>query len=254
MRVQTPFRSFSVRQIAGNRPDENEDAMPRGAIPHPRTGGTDAAGAPGHRRRRHRGGVLQGVGQYPGGPVRGCTNRMDLDGPYRKIALDRVAGTVPGGSGAKGLQRRRHSRGTAAPRSGPAPWRPSWGSTSRSGPGVPNSGGTRWRWATAACSSSGRVVSTPPFPVDDPADFSNTPHLICSNPDAAMEKRPESYRRDGRFRKGDLFILATDAVACWDLTHHRLEEDPWTAVAELCYGPPEPSSALGRRASGPITA
>ena len=71
------------------------------------------------------------------------------------------------------------------------------------------------------------------FPIDDPNDFGNTPHLLCSNP--ATDVATENIRTSqGICQRGDLIILATDAVACWALSQRRRGHDPWTDLAGLC--------------------
>lgn len=76
------------------------------------------------------------------------------------------------------------------------------------------------------------------FPIDDPGDFNNTPHLVSSNPSAGIgEDRVKQL--EGRCRKGDLVILATDAVACWALARHRQRTDPWSELAGICRRPLE---------------
>ena len=76
------------------------------------------------------------------------------------------------------------------------------------------------------------------FPVDDPGDFNNTPHLVSSNPSAGIgEDRIKQL--EGWCRKGDLVILATDAVACWALNRHRQRADPWSELAGICRRPLE---------------
>ena len=74
------------------------------------------------------------------------------------------------------------------------------------------------------------------FPVDDPGEFGNTPPLVCSNPSIGSGYE-QFQQRGGCCRRGDLFILATDAVACWALTQHRQGADPWSAIAELLQDP-----------------
>ena len=228
MRVQTP-RSFSFAK-AGNRPDENEDAI-RYAIPQS-TGCTDpparlavADGATEAAFSREWANIL--VDQFVD------AEPMDMTG-LSEEALDRWLEPCREEWRA-GLQRRDIPwHGRAKVKAGAM--------ATFLGVNLRSSGAELW-WDALAMGDcclfivrQGRLHTA--FPVDDPGDFNNTPHLLCSNPDTAMGGH-QSLRRDGRFRKGDLFILATDAVACWALTQHRLEEDPWTTLAELCYGPPE---------------
>ena len=71
------------------------------------------------------------------------------------------------------------------------------------------------------------------FPLEDAAQFNNTPALICSNP-GNNRRLPEAVRRtQGECAPGDLFILASDALACWILESHAAGEKPWEQLAAL---------------------
>lgn len=75
------------------------------------------------------------------------------------------------------------------------------------------------------------------FPLEDAAEFDNTPALICSDAASAAPTWDGVSRRDGECRAGDLFILASDALSCWFLTRTDAGQRPWEAPAAL--GPPE---------------
>ncbi len=74
---------------------------------------------------------------------------------------------------------------------------------------------TGWAWRAVAVGDSclfhvrGAVIRAA-FPVDKPAGFGNAPALV---PSAADARCPEPEWLAGRAEPGDLFLLATDAVA-----------------------------------------
>lgn len=62
------------------------------------------------------------------------------------------------------------------------------------------------------------------WPVDDPATFTHRPDLLNSRSSKAS---PAPDMHHGRWRRGDVFILATDAVAAWLLdASPDLPDDP----------------------------
>ena len=71
------------------------------------------------------------------------------------------------------------------------------------------------------------------FPLDDAAQFDNEPQLLCSNPD--NDKRAEDAPRQdgGNCEVGDLFLLASDALAAWFLAQSADGERPWDTLAAL---------------------
>ena len=71
------------------------------------------------------------------------------------------------------------------------------------------------------------------FPLEDAAEFDNTPALVCSNPDNAGELWEGVRRRSGECAAGDLFILASDALACWFLARNAAGEKPWETLLAL---------------------
>ena len=75
------------------------------------------------------------------------------------------------------------------------------------------------------------------FPLDDAAQFDNNPALICSNPDNAGDLWEGVRKHGGECEAGDLFILATDALACWFLAQNAAGEKPWETL--LALGPAE---------------
>ena len=89
------------------------------------------------------------------------------------------------------------------------------------------------------------------FPVDDPAQFGNTPSLLGSNA-ANSVWTGQMQRKTGECRRGDLVVLATDAVACWVLAQERRRDDPWSTLRELCRERPDHREGwvVDRRADG----
>ena len=95
----------------------------------------------------------------------------------------------------------------------------------------------------------GRLLTS--FPIDDPTEFGNTPSLLCSNP-VNSAWTGQIQRKTGECRRGDLVVLATDAVACWALTQERRHDDPWSTLRELCREGPDDREGwvADRRADG----
>ena len=71
------------------------------------------------------------------------------------------------------------------------------------------------------------------FPLEDAAQFDNSPALVCSNPDNAGEPWEYVHRIDGECVAGDSFILASDALACWFLGRNAEGEKPWETLLAL---------------------
>ena len=71
------------------------------------------------------------------------------------------------------------------------------------------------------------------FPLEDAAQFDNTPALVCSNPDNAEDMWKGVRQDSGECAAGDLVILATDALACWLLAQNAAGEKPWETLLAL---------------------
>ena len=71
------------------------------------------------------------------------------------------------------------------------------------------------------------------FPLDDATQFDNSPLLVCSNPDNAGELWDGVSLNSGECAVGDLFILASDALACWFLARDAAGEKPWQSLEAL---------------------
>ena len=223
MRVQ-PYRWFSVEKL-GNRSTENEDAC-RAAIPEP----TDC------RRGPVRLAIADGAteaafsGEWANLLVHRFVDREPLDlndpspetraawlEPCRKEWDERVR------------QRNIPWHGRAKVRAGAA-------ATFLGVNLQADASGALWWKAVAVGDSCLFIVRDEclhdAFPVADPNDFGDTPHLIYSN--SATEVATGHIRTSaGMCQRGDLIILATDAVACWALTQDRQGRDPWSTLAGL---------------------
>ncbi len=71
------------------------------------------------------------------------------------------------------------------------------------------------------------------FPLEDAAEFDNTPALVCSNPDNAVDMWEGVRLHSGECVAGDLIILATDALACWLLAQDAAGEKSWETLLAL---------------------
>ena len=71
------------------------------------------------------------------------------------------------------------------------------------------------------------------FPLEDPAQFNNTPALICSNPANNRRLGEQVRQSQGEWAPGDLFIMASDALACWILERDAAGGKPWETLLAL---------------------
>ncbi len=71
------------------------------------------------------------------------------------------------------------------------------------------------------------------FPLENAAQFDNSPALVGSNPDHTRELREDVHRIEGECAAGDSFILASDALACWFLGRNARGEQPWDELLAL---------------------
>ncbi len=226
MKVQ-PYRSFSVAKL-GNGPDENEDAC-RVAIPEP----ADC------RERPARLAIADGA------------TEAAFSREWANLLVDRFVDQEP-------LDPQNPSEATLA--AWLEPCRTEWNESVRRrsipwhgrakvragamatflGVNLQGNAGGELRWKAVAVGDCCLFVVREgclhtAFPVDDPSDFGNTPHLLCSNPDSDLATGHISTS-GGICQRGDVIILATDAVACWALTQRRRGADPWSALAGLHNG------------------
>ena len=68
------------------------------------------------------------------------------------------------------------------------------------------------------------------FPLDDAAQFDNNPALVCSNPANAGGLWDAVRFHEGECAPGDVFVLATDALACWFLAQAADGAKPWQTL------------------------
>ena len=71
------------------------------------------------------------------------------------------------------------------------------------------------------------------FPLGDPEQFNNTPELICSNPANNRELFEQVRLASGKCERGDLLLLASDALACWMVERSQGGERPWETLLAL---------------------
>ena len=104
--------------------------------------------------------------------------------------------------------------------------------------GAAPDGGGRLLWQALAVGDSclftvGQDTLRLSFPLDDAAQFDNNPALLCSNPDNAAGMWDAVRLHEGECAPGDVFILATDAIAGWFLAMHAAGEKPWQTLDAL---------------------
>jgi hypothetical protein len=77
------------------------------------------------------------------------------------------------------------------------------------------------------CNGKGLIQS---FPISEPEKFNNRPDLIASNPlyNQGFSKKLKSV--EGDWVQGDIFILATDALAKWFLVECKKGLNPWEVL------------------------
>jgi hypothetical protein len=87
------------------------------------------------------------------------------------------------------------------------------------------------------------------FPIDDPTVFSNSPDLAASRPGDLSLVTQRILHRRGAWRSGDVFYLATDALAQWFLAAVSSGEQPWKPLGDLgtVDGPDDFSSWVAER-------
>ena len=68
------------------------------------------------------------------------------------------------------------------------------------------------------------------FPMEQSSAFNNRPFVICSN--SQTDEAPVT-RTAGQWQAGDVFALATDALAQWLLAEHERDVSAWNAIDQL---------------------
>jgi hypothetical protein len=74
------------------------------------------------------------------------------------------------------------------------------------------------------------------FPLKCSADFNNRPVLISSNSADAMQPRELPATAEGQWHDRDVFLLMTDALACWFLRSKEAGEQPSELLGSLVKG------------------
>lgn len=65
------------------------------------------------------------------------------------------------------------------------------------------------------------------FPLKSASDFGSTPKLMPSRADDVERVVSHIEEREGEWRSGDMFVLATDALAAWFLSETEAGRAPW---------------------------
>lgn len=68
------------------------------------------------------------------------------------------------------------------------------------------------------------------FPLKSAADFGSSPNLVPSRTDDVERVVMHMEQRDGEWRSGDLFVLATDALSAWFLQEVDAGGAPWMQI------------------------
>jgi hypothetical protein len=71
------------------------------------------------------------------------------------------------------------------------------------------------------------------FPVERAADFGSRPALLSSRPERNQRLWEQVQTVAGTAQPGDLFLLATDALAQWILARVEAGAEPWAALRGL---------------------
>lgn len=93
------------------------------------------------------------------------------------------------------------------------------------------------------------------FPIDDPAAFGSSPDLAASRPSDFSLVTQRILHIRGLWRSGDVFYLATDALAQWFLSAVASGGQPWKPLVDLgtVDGPDDFQSWVSeRRAAGEL--
>jgi hypothetical protein len=71
------------------------------------------------------------------------------------------------------------------------------------------------------------------FPLSTAAEFTNSPFLLGSNPEANIAIDSEVRNKTGNWQSGDRFYLMTDAIAAWFFREVENNQAPWRALRDL---------------------
>jgi hypothetical protein len=94
------------------------------------------------------------------------------------------------------------------------------------------------RWQAIAVGDSclfqirnGEMVTA--FPIQTADQFNSRPLLLSSNPARNRQVWSELKYAEGDCHPGDLFVLVTDAIACWFLKQVEAGHFPWQTLRGL---------------------
>lgn len=72
------------------------------------------------------------------------------------------------------------------------------------------------------------------WPIEKAVDFDSRPLLLSSNPDYNNADVWNAFEYvQGDYQEGDMFILATDAIAKWFLASHEAGKRPWNTLKSI---------------------
>ena len=71
------------------------------------------------------------------------------------------------------------------------------------------------------------------FPMETSAEFRNNPHLLSSKPSNNTSRENLVLEKAGSFRCEDIFLLMTDALACWFFSQQEAGERPWDVLRDI---------------------
>lgn len=71
------------------------------------------------------------------------------------------------------------------------------------------------------------------LPLERSADFTNRPLLLGTDPGRNRLALERAVTRQGRYRRGDCFLLASDALAAWALAREEAGEPVWGQLLAL---------------------
>lgn len=83
----------------------------------------------------------------------------------------------------------------------------------------------------------GRLLKS--FPMGTAAEFSTSPKLVPSRPHLLAKALAHLDQTEGKWQSGDVFFLATDAIAAWFLAAAEDGLAPWSTLSQFEADTPE---------------
>ncbi len=77
---------------------------------------------------------------------------------------------------------------------------------------------------------NGKLIES--FPIKNSLDFNNQPSLISSNQQRSRQISEMQENISGKWLIDDMFLLMTDALACWFLKEHEAENSPFISLCK----------------------